>query len=1257
MQPDVQSRIILQRTEHRARPVIAPGAVVIRQSGGHQFVALSETGAPAGTPKTLSLDHASPGGMAPWRDGYLLVGGFSELVLFDLARDGSERRRLILDHADVLHEAVLAVNRSHCLVAWSKQDTSSVFAAWVELDRWIKLAAFRVNRRGTRAQHPCVLLNSDAGWIAWSESVTGPLHSVVGRVAPGKRVAGRRTVPLDKGPAYPVCFISGCETPAFCVLQSGSVSVWLLNQPAVRRVLTYTPEVVFLMEGMPEYAAATLEKEAALIFKQESQLVLGRISYDGELLERRSIGPDASRTRSPAIAAEPKRLWLAWEQFDAEGPLLAVTTEELHATRTPNGDSDDPLYNLRRHEVTAMNDTLLDALDRHDFKVALEIAQKLLALCQRWFPNTRWTAGANNNLGEAYRGLARYEEAEASYLAAAKLHERIAGSASPDLAVNLANLAEVCRSTGRLNDALTHSERSAAILQGSYEPDDPRLATAYNNLGDIHKALGNYTAAEGLLCRALDLHAKAGTVGSVSLAKTLKNLGDVLSFKGSFADAQSAFEQAAALFRESLGSDHPLLAYALQGLAMTRARRTIYENAETRRQVYDQAIAEGREALRILTTIHSLDHPAVMTTCGNLATLLFWAGKVTEARELTERSLDTLTAVLGPNHPETANLTSNLALFLEMEGDLGRASQFFERALHAHESALGPSSQGVATVLSNWSGLKMRVGKPEEALSLRARAADIEEERLAAILTFGSEQEKLDYSQTLGGQQAWSIALQAQWLPRNEEALRLAFTTVLRRKGRVLDALRWNARPLRLASVFPIVRELAGQIKSLREELARLENESDPSQERARRLRTDLADAERNLAAASNRLAGQPAAVTLDAVQGAIPLGGVLVEWVLHCPLNLSASIAVDDLWDLEHPRYLAYLLYRDGPPVWVDVGPARPIWDAIAAFRKSVTTQGMQAVRTAARRLDELVMAPLRPLASSTLIIAPEGELNFVPFGALIDLDGRFLAETHSVAYVTSGRDLVDSHRVEATSSAAVFANPDFGRSGENNRGGERFAPLPNTEIEGLEIAHLWPDAQLFIGSNASKQQLLETRRPRVLHIASHGFYWHGPHERFAHQSPATLDPSTAGPAPNLPTRSGHQHRMLNSGIALAGANRGPDGIVTALELSGLDLEGTQVVVLSGCDTGVGDPVFGHGVYGLRRALALAGSRNQLLSLWKIDDEATCDFMIAFHRELLAGTSALEALRRIQLSLLGREDRKHPFWWAPFVLSLVGPL
>ncbi|HVK56719.1 MAG TPA: CHAT domain-containing protein [Burkholderiales bacterium] len=187
--------------------------------------------------------------------------------------------------------------------------------------------------------------------------------------------------------------------------------------------------------------------------------------------------------------------------------------------------------------------------------------------------------------------------------------------------------------------------------------------------------------------------------------------------------------------------------------------------------------------------------------------------------------------------------------------------------------------------------------------------------------------------------------------------------------------------------------------------------------------------------------------------------------------------------------------------------------------------------------------------------------------------------------------------------------------------------------------------DSQVLTGAQATETALKRAAGPVVLHIATHGFFLPNRPEESASDDGASRGPE----APR------GENPLLRSGLALAGANQrdggdGEDGVFTALEAAGLDLWGSKVVVLSACETGLGAINNGDGVYGLRRALMLAGAETQVTSLWKVDDAATRDLMRGYYRRLKTGKGRTEALRDVQKAMLQRSGRSHPYYWAAFI-------
>jgi CHAT domain-containing protein len=191
----------------------------------------------------------------------------------------------------------------------------------------------------------------------------------------------------------------------------------------------------------------------------------------------------------------------------------------------------------------------------------------------------------------------------------------------------------------------------------------------------------------------------------------------------------------------------------------------------------------------------------------------------------------------------------------------------------------------------------------------------------------------------------------------------------------------------------------------------------------------------------------------------------------------------------------------------------------------------------------------------------------------------------------------------------------------------------------------------------------LKQLKSPKILHIATHGFFldiqgvtptndgrgMRGKRAGLASQEGFI----SAGEAPPV---SNQENPLLRSGLALAGFNRrqsgDQDGVLSALEASSLNLRGTQLVVLSACETGIGAIANGEGVYGLRRAFAIAGAQSQLISLWKVSDQGTKDLMVQYYDRLLQNQGRGEALRQVQLDMLKNSAYSHPYYWASFIPS-----
>ena len=302
------------------------------------------------------------------------------------------------------------------------------------------------------------------------------------------------------------------------------------------------------------------------------------------------------------------------------------------------------------------------------------------------------------------------------------------------------------------------------------------------------------------------------------------------------------------------------------------------------------------------------------------------------------------------------------------------------------------------------------------------------------------------------------------------------------------------------------------------------------------------------------------------------------------------------------------------------------------------------------------------------------DAALNFLSFATLLTPDDRFLAQKYSLRYVSSGRDLLTKSETSAGPEMVVLAGPEYGGKRTGTRTALYLAPLPSfaTNATALEAqAKGWNcPVRVYQGTNATETQLRAIRSPRILHLATHGFLLPETIQSVNRFSLLSLITGPGGGSEHVLLRN----PMQRSALALAGAQNTleawqcgeippttRDGILTAEEVSSLSLRGTWLVVLSACDTGMGELRFGEGVLGLRRGFAQAGAQNLLITLWPVFDLPTGEFMLDFYARLHQCNNATETLASVQRDWLVRLRAEKGLLPAvvlagAFILSSQGP-
>jgi CHAT domain-containing protein/tetratricopeptide (TPR) repeat protein len=814
--------------------------------------------------------------------------------------------------------------------------------------------------------------------------------------------------------------------------------------------------------------------------------------------------------------------------------------------------------------------------------------------------------------------------------AACRIYRGAVADARPLLERALAIERELAGNRPQDGDAPISVARVAqAILWGS-DPDAAHVGTALVKLGAVYQKIGDYPAA----VRAYE---EARAELSLRWSRPREETGELLHNVG-------------ALFLEM--------------------------------NDLDQAEPVLRHALEYQRRAHGEQHPAYATALLNLAVWHQRSRQYPEALALMRESVQTRTRVLGEKHPESVLALSHLALALCEAGDYEAARPLADQAV-AGRLAFGAGHPLHEHALATRARLDVIAGRPADALDRLREVAAAERRAIGRTFAVTSDGQRLGYLEKVRRRLFTVLSLVRTHLSEEPAAVAEAYDLVLTRKGLTAEAAAAR-RDAVLGGRYPHLEGKLRELSALRQQIAarvlagpgalgagahRLILEG--WQERQAALEVELAGAIPEVGLEQQLLAGDRAAVAAR-----LPARSALIELVRFDLFDFRAVAARgDEEW--QPARYLAFVLRPEAPDrvVMADLGEASEIEDLVGELRTDLIGGPEEGARGMAlfddvpaevstiwpgSELRERVLGPLQGALEGTehLIVAPDGELAVVPFEVLPAADGRPLLESYRFSYLGVGRDAL---RIGAAGRAPgrplVIAGPDFDlgtvprgprnaeRRGAVSRdldGSLRFPPLPGALEEGRVVGMLL-GVEPAIGPAAVEAAVMQASGPRVLHLATHGF--------FLPDRPA---------APGERFRGALESALLRSGLALAGANtwlaggtpppRAGDGLLTAEEVTGLDLLGTDLVVLSACETGLGDVRAGEGVFGLRRAFQLAGAGTVVMSLWKVADDPTRELMEEFYRHLLAGLPRAEALRRGQLRTRSwHPDRRV---WGAFVLQ-----
>lgn len=940
-------------------------------------------------------------------------------------------------------------------------------------------------------------------------------------------------------------------------------------------------------------------------------------------------------------------------------------------------------------------------LDQWRYKEADELSQRAIAILEKKLgPEHPDLVQPLSQSITILIAQGRYKEAEVTIKRLLSIQEKTFGQESRSYAESLRRMADLYVQNDQFARAEPILRRALRIQETTLGSDHYDVADTLNSLAMNFNRQGFFAEAKALYEQALRVSSKALGPKNPAMATLLGNFAQLYADQGLYADALPLVQRALAIGEEEFGTDSPGIVSQLNTLAIIQSKQNKYDEAE---QTY-------RRAMEIEAKVVGIDKPTYASLLNNIGDVFLAQGRIEEALTSEKRALEVFEKVHGPNHTSVADALMNLSGYYSFAGRYESVVSLDQRALKIYEDSFGSKHSKTVKAIDNLATTYFAIGD-DRALQTQVQAFEIQSQLLTSGFSSMSERQRMDFTGAKGMDSVSMACSVAMKCPKQrQQAISLGCLWTLRSKGLVLDSLIEDR--LNLASkpdAVPVVealREIKKSSAALQYKDVQHYSQEALAEYRAlvESLNARQTELEQQLAQlAGNYLSGRRATlVTINDVRSALATNEVLLEFVRFFPLATTNEMQAgltrmikrnNNISNILFPaEYACFAVYPDSDQLeFVSLGSAEII-DRLISNCRDKMRKGENATALF-RDLYDKVWSPIQSWSQGKkrVIISPDGELSFLSFSILMDPDGKFLIEGRDIGYVASGRDLIRQIDRTSTNLPALFGDPAFGvdeQAGDyldrnvvfrsvfqeqtrSAMSGMRFLQLPGTrrEVENLRalLQTSRITAEVYVGAEASEGKLKSLIRPEVLHLATHGFFL--PDIKPVAATPLKI--MSIGQRGSLePPFTQFENPMLRSGLALTGAalalakkseiiSAQDDGIVTAEEISSLNLWGTKLVVMSACDTGMGAARAGQGVMGLRRAFAQAGVKNILMTLWPVQDDETGQLMVDFYRKYLKTDDAIGAISAVQRAAIvkAREngEQPKPRLWGPFLVSVQG--
>ncbi len=917
-----------------------------------------------------------------------------------------------------------------------------------------------------------------------------------------------------------------------------------------------------------------------------------------------------------------------------------------------------------------------------DYIKALEYYQQALAIYEKVYGKVHpdYVMILNNignchkNLGDYAKALEYHQQALAIrekvygkehpnyamslyHQQALAIREKVYGKEHPNYAMSLNNIGICYDNFGDYAKALECHQQALAIREKVYGKGHPDYAASLSNIGNCYFALGDYTKALEYYQQALAIREKVYGKGHPNYANSLSNIGNCCVYLGDYTKALEYHQQALAIREKVYGKKHPNYAMSLNNIG------SCYDNLGN----YTKALEYHQQALAIREKVYGKGHPYYARSMSNIGNCYIISGDYTKALEYYKQAQAIQEKVYGKEHPDYAMSLYHIGSCYDNLGDYAKALEYHQQALAIREKVYGKEHPDYAMSLYHIGSCYDNLGNYAKATDYLVHYANTVISVVSATFSSITESQRESFWKQYSDVFTDEIYDYSTDIS-SPEMNRTAFDGALFSKGLLLNA-EMEMRKLILESGDEEALKMYNDIQQSRIRLDKIYQDPVGKKTLIDSLNNDIESRQQALMKRSKVFGDYTRNLALKwtDVQGALGKKDIAIEFETYTHKDTTFYIALTLRPGYTEPHLVELFnstqmkAQSDSKTYYTSPAMSRLVWGNLAEELSGV----------------------------KNVFFSPAGELNNIGIEYMLDEDGEhLLSEKRNYYRLTSTRELAKEHQSKRMSDATVYGGirydvtPGSKLTGEETeserlalaatrsytpmdslsltRGGWKYLPGTKEEAESISstLTSKRVKNELLEGEAGTEESFkaLGGAKKDVIHIATHGFYWTETEAGRSGMETSSFMLDGESRAPK------EDKALTRSGLLFAGAQNAfegkeipidvEDGILTAKDISRMDLRGTDLVVISACQSGLGE-VTGDGVFGLQRGFKKAGVQSIVMSLWEVDDTATKVMMTRFYENLAKGKSKYDSFREAQKYLRKYDGGLYdePEYYAAFVL------